>query len=172
MIAAVDAVQERDIVAGTVGQPQAEHAGVELDRLRHVAGEQQHMREPARKGAPDAASATGAPRTAGPSLSWPNSDFSSGEDFAATLISTGVPSWSRNQMPFELDARRRVEPRDAHRLQPLGETVDVVLEGAEAEMPELLARTLADRAPDLRRAEGAHARAGRAPLCMSSPNSP
>jgi hypothetical protein len=45
MIAAVDAVQEGDIVAGMIGQPHAEHAGIELDRLADIGGEHQHMRQ-------------------------------------------------------------------------------------------------------------------------------
>src|SRR6185312_21856 len=43
MIAAVNAVQKRDPVAGPVGEAQAEHAGIELDRALDVAAEQEDM---------------------------------------------------------------------------------------------------------------------------------
>src|SRR5277367_4959224 len=45
MIAAVNAVQEGDAVAGPVGEAQAERAGIELNRLLDVAREQEHMGE-------------------------------------------------------------------------------------------------------------------------------
>ena len=45
MIAAVNPVQEGDAVAGPVGEAQAERARVELNRLLHVAREQEHMGE-------------------------------------------------------------------------------------------------------------------------------
>src|SRR6185312_434498 len=45
MIAAVNAVQESNIVAGMIGQPHPEHASVELDRLADIGGEHQHMRQ-------------------------------------------------------------------------------------------------------------------------------
>src|SRR5215469_10163096 len=45
MVAAVNAVQKGDAVAGAVGKAQAEHAGIKLDRLLDIAGEQEHMRE-------------------------------------------------------------------------------------------------------------------------------
>jgi hypothetical protein len=48
VIAAVDAVQERNVVAGMVGQTHAEHARVEIDRFGYVAREQQDMSEPSR----------------------------------------------------------------------------------------------------------------------------
>ena len=45
VIAAVNAVQEGDAVAGPVGEAQAQHARIELNRLLDVAREQEHMRE-------------------------------------------------------------------------------------------------------------------------------
>ena len=45
MVAAVDAVQEGDAVAGPVGEAQAQRARIELNRLLDVAGEQKDMRE-------------------------------------------------------------------------------------------------------------------------------
>ena len=48
MVAAVDAVHERDQIAGAVGQAQAQVARVELHRGVDVAGEGQDVRQPAR----------------------------------------------------------------------------------------------------------------------------
>ena len=48
MVAAVNAGHERHQILGAVGQAQSERALVELDRLEHVAGEDQHMRQPTR----------------------------------------------------------------------------------------------------------------------------
>ena len=45
MVAAVDAVQKGDAVAGPVGEAQAQRARIELNRLLDVAGEQEDMRE-------------------------------------------------------------------------------------------------------------------------------
>ncbi len=50
VIAAVDAVQERDHPARLVGQAQAQYPRVEGERARHVAGEQQHVRHAPRLG--------------------------------------------------------------------------------------------------------------------------
>src|SRR5580693_9917060 len=44
VIAAVNAVQESDAVAGPVGEAQAERSCIELDRLLDVAGEEEDMR--------------------------------------------------------------------------------------------------------------------------------
>ena len=92
MVAAVDAVQERDVVAGMIRQPHPEDARVKFDALAHVAREDQHVRETAGTGAPDAGVRLGAPRWPGPPLGWSNVDFSFGEVFAAALISIGMPS--------------------------------------------------------------------------------
>jgi hypothetical protein len=46
MIAAVDAMQERDVIPGMVGQAQAQNARVELYRFSDIAGEHQDMGEP------------------------------------------------------------------------------------------------------------------------------
>ena len=48
MVAAVNAVHEGDEVRRAIRQAQAERALVELDRLEHVAGEDQHVRQTAR----------------------------------------------------------------------------------------------------------------------------
>jgi hypothetical protein len=48
MVAPMDAVQKRDVVARMIGQAQAEHTGVELDRLAHVTREHQDVCEAAR----------------------------------------------------------------------------------------------------------------------------
>ena len=74
-------------------------------------------------------------------------DFSFGEDFSATRISIGVPFGSRNQMPFELDAGRRIDARDAQRIEPLAEARQVVLERGERDELQLLLRPLHHRAP-------------------------
>ncbi len=98
----------------------------------------------------------GAPRTPGGAETALKLDFSFGEDFSATLISSKLSSWSWSQSPFEFDACRRVEPPDAHRLQPLGEALEIVLERAERQEAVLLARSLADRAPEMGMAVGLH----------------
>ena len=54
------------------------------------------------------------------------------------------------------DAWRRIEPLDAHRLEPFGETVEIVLERAERDMSELLARAFAEGHPDMRIAARLH----------------
>ena len=45
MVAAVDAVQKGDAVAGPVGEAQAQRARIELNRLLDVAREQENMRQ-------------------------------------------------------------------------------------------------------------------------------
>ena len=93
MVAPVDAMQKGDAPAGMVGEAHAEDAGVEVDRLRHVPGEQEDVRETAGKG-PRGSGATGAPRVFGPVAAKVNADFSLGDDFSAALISIRLPSWS------------------------------------------------------------------------------
>ena len=94
----------------------------------------------------------GAPRWSGAADGWTNALFSLGDVFGATAISTGLPSWSWIQIPFELDARRPIDALDAEGLESLGEAVEIVLEYAERDVLVLLARSLADRAPDMRTA--------------------
>ena len=53
-------------------------------------------------------------------------------------------------MPFEFDARRRIETRNAHFLQAFCEAVDIVLECAERDVLVLLSRALTDEAPNMR----------------------
>ena len=55
MIAAVNAVQEGDAVAGPVGEAQAERARIELNRFLDVAGEQEDMRQAPGRDARDVA---------------------------------------------------------------------------------------------------------------------
>jgi len=91
MIAAVNPVQESDAFTRPVGQPQTERARVELNCFLDVAGKEEDMGEaPGR----DARNATPerAPRTPGPPETSKKSDFSLGDDLAATLISTRLPS--------------------------------------------------------------------------------
>jgi hypothetical protein len=57
--------------------------------------------------------------------------------------------------PIRVDPRWRVEPFDAHVLQPLREPLDIVLKSAERDIAELLARPFADRSPDVGLSEGA-----------------
>ena len=45
MITAMNAVHERDIVAGIVGDAHAEHPRIKFDRFRHVGGEHKDVRE-------------------------------------------------------------------------------------------------------------------------------
>ncbi len=89
----------------------------------------------------------GAPATPGGLEMFSVDDFSFGEDFSATRISIGVPFGSRNQMPFELDAGRRIDPLDAQRVETLAEARQVVLERGEGDELQLLLRPLHHRAP-------------------------
>ena len=57
---------------------------------------------------------------------------------------------------IRFDARRRIEPLYAQRLKPLGETIEIVVERAERDVSELLARTLAEGNPDMRIAARLH----------------
>ena len=56
--------------------------------------------------------------------------------------------------PVALEARRRVEPLDADLAQVLAKPRQVVLEGAEREIVQLLLRALAQNAPAMRVAVG------------------
>ena len=92
MIAAVNTVQEGDAFAGPVGEPQAQRAGIELNRLLDVAGEQEDVRQAPGRDARNVATEWRAAHARAARQLSENSDFSLGEDFAATLISTRLPS--------------------------------------------------------------------------------
>ena len=96
----------------------------------------------------------GAPATPGGQEMFSVDDFSFGEDFSATRISIGVPSGSRNQMPFDLDAGRRIDPRDAQSVEPFAEPRQIVLERGEGDELQLFLRPLHHRAPAMRMAMG------------------
>ena len=96
----------------------------------------------------------GAPATPGGLEMLSCDDFSFGEDFSATRISIGVPFGSRNQMPFELDAGRRIDPLDAQRVETLAEARQIVLERGKGDELQLLLRPLHHRAPAMGMAVG------------------
>ena len=149
VIAAVDAVHEGDALAGVVGKPQPKHLRIEVDGLHHVGGEDEHMREPARMGAFDGAAVRrpALERRRGPL------------DERALLVRRGlrrdrdldqVAVMVMDPDPVRVDPLRRIDALDAERLEAFGEAVEIVLENAERHVLVLLARTLADRAPDMR----------------------
>ncbi len=100
MVAAVDAVHEGDEIGGAVGQAQAEIALVEFHRGRHIVGEGEHMREPARAHRRRAWRAMAAPATPPGEVTHWLSDLWSGETLGATLTSISTPSGLRNQKPL------------------------------------------------------------------------
>ena len=157
MVAAVDAVHEGDQIAGAVRQPHAQHVAIERDRLRDVPGEQQNMREPARLHS--AAPCCGSARSGGRARRRPcvnlrllvGRAFLGHADFDERAVRIAEPQ------PVGLEALGRIEPVDAHALQPLAEARHVVLEGAERDVVQLLARTLGHGAPAVRMAVGVEA---------------
>ena len=149
MVAAMDAVQKSDIVARMVGEPKAEHAGVELDRLRHVRREHQDMREAARIGAlhraPEGRAALPRPRRDGREDAllvrrgfWLDGDF---DEIAVMVVEPEA---------VRIDAGRRIETRNAHVLQAFCKAVDIVFECAEGNVLVLLLWPLPDETPDMR----------------------
>ena len=151
VIAAVHAVHERDAFAGMVGKPEPKHLRIEFDGLHHVRGEHQHMREPAGMGAFDGA----AVRRAAMERRRGRLDerallvgrrLRRDRDFDRVAVVVVDPD------PVRLDARRPIDALDAEGLELLGEAVEIVLEYAERDVLVLLARSLADRAPDMRTA--------------------
>ena len=149
MIAAVNPVQEGDAVAGPVGEAQTQRARIELNRLLDVAREQEDMRQApgrdARNVAPERRAA----------LAWAAGDLREirllvGRGFRRDLDFDQVAVVIVKPEAVRFDARRRIEPLDARGLEPLGEAVEIVVKRAERDMPELLARALAKRDPDMR----------------------
>ena len=155
MIAAVNPVQEGDAFAGPVGEPQAQRARIELNRFLDVAGEQKHMRQApgrdARNVAPERRAAHA--RAAG---DLEELRLLVGRGFRRDLDFDEVAVVIVKPQAIRFDARRRIEPLDAQRLEPLGEAVEIVVERAERDVPELLARALAEGDPDMRIAGGLH----------------
>ena len=149
MIAAVNAVQEGDAVAGPVGEAQAERSRIELNRLLDVAREQEDMRQApgrdARNVAPERRAALArADGDLGEIRLLVGRGFRRDLDFDQVAVVIVKPEAVR------FDARRRIEPLDAELLKPLGEAVEIVVKRAERDMSELLARALAERDPDMR----------------------
>src|SRR5579863_8490517 len=148
MVAAVNAVQKGDAVAGPVGEAQAKHPGIELDRALDVAGEEKDMRQT------PGHDALNIPPERGAALARAGGNFRElrlpvGRGFRSDLDLHKVPVVIVEPQAVRIDARRRVEPLDAQRLQPLGEAVEIIVENAVRDVPQLLARTLADGDPDM-----------------------
>ena len=150
MIAAVNAMHEGDHVAGAVGEPQPQHLAVELDRLRDVAREQQHVREPARLHHGLACSSSARRATPGAE------DRFSKRRLLVRRAFLGDANLDRRAVGIakpdavRLRAGRRVDARDAQLIEPRAEARQVILEGAERDELQLLARPLHHRAPAMR----------------------
>src|SRR5690242_8490678 len=155
MVAAVDAVQKRDAVARPVGKAQAERSRIELNRAPDVAGEEQDMRKAPRRDALNVSTEWRAAH-AGARRDLRELRLLVWRGFRRDLDLHEVPIVIVKPEAVRIDPRRRVEPLDAKPLKPLGEAVEIVFEHAERDMPELLARTLADRDPDMRIAARLH----------------
>ena len=149
VVAAMDSVQESDVVAGMIRKSEPKNAGVKLDRLRHVRREHQDMSEPARIGAFQ--------RTPEGRAALPRAGRDGRED--ALLVRRGLRlDGDLDQIAVvvvepnavRIDVRRRIETGNAHFLQAFCEAVDIVLECTERDVLVLLSRTLTDEAPNMR----------------------
>src|SRR6185312_8467900 len=148
VIAAVNPVQEGDAVAGPVGKAQAQRTRIELNRLLDVAGEEEDMRQAPR---PDAGNLAPErrPALARSARNVGEGRFRVGRGFGRDFDLNEIAVVIVEPQAVRFDARRRIEPSDAQRLKPFGETVEIVFKRAERDMPELLARPLAQADPDM-----------------------
>src|SRR4029077_14111250 len=118
MVAPMDAVQKRDVVAGMIGQAQAEHTGVELDRLAYVTREHQDVCETARVCASHRA-AERRPTLTGSGGADPKPALFVGRRFRGNLDLDQIAVMVVEPNSVRVDARRRIEPSDPQRLQAL-----------------------------------------------------
>ena len=161
MIAAVDAVHEGDHVAGAVGQPQPQHLAVELDGLRDVAGEHQHVREPARlhHAACGCGSAHPARRAAPRRF---RTTISRSASFSRPRGSRSACRRDRGTRCRSIRSPGGGSMRgDAQALEPLAEARQVILERAEGDELQLLARPLRPPSPSGADGRGCGCRARR-----------
>src|SRR5262245_5034650 len=149
MIASMDAVQKCNIVARMIGQPHTEHLSVELDRLRHIPREQQDMSQTAGMGASHCATEWCSALT-GTGDAYREFTLFVWRGLRGNLDLDQISVVIMKPDPIGVDARRRIEPLDPHRLQALREFVDVLLECSERHVTVLLAWSFADRAPFVR----------------------
>ena len=120
----------------------------------------QHMRQPARKGALDGG-AVRRPALEGGDGCGRTGSFRSARSSARRRSRQGLRHGHEPET-VQFDARRRIDALDMKRLEALCEATKIVLEGAERQVLMPLARTLADRAPDVRIAFGCERQAGAA----------
>jgi hypothetical protein len=134
VVAAVDAVHEGDHVARAIGEAKPQHAAVELDGLRDVAGEDQHMGEPARLHMGDLAAArragdAGTGRRIVEGGFFVRRGLLGDRDLDRRAVGVAQPDTVR------FDGCRRIQPIDPQLRQTLAKARQILFEGGERDEP-------------------------------------